>query len=124
MMGQVVQKVNIEAVLRGCGLTVVEHVNPMNHKSAVDTVRRVAGEPGVKAIIFEYPCVSIVKPEPPLSVDQDQCIGCQRCIREIGCPALSFRENRALIDSSQCTGCTLCSQLCPVEAIQGGSRHE
>ena len=50
------------------------------------------------------------------------CIGCKRCIREIGCPALSLKDNKALIDETLCTGCTLCEQLCPVTAISGGER--
>ena len=118
MMGQVVDKVSIDAVLRGCGLTVVEHVNPMELEKAVDTVKKVADEPGVKAIIFEYPCVAIVKPEKPLYVDASNCIGCQKCIKEIGCPALSMKDGKAVIDESQCTGCTLCSQICPMDAIK------
>lgn len=120
MMGEVVQKVSIDAVLRGCGLEVIEHVDPMDHKAAVEAVRRAADAPGVKAVIFEYPCVSIVRPEPALKVDEAVCIGCSRCIKEIGCPALSMKDGRAVIDSAQCTGCTLCSQLCPVKAIGGG----
>ena len=120
MMGGNVQKVSIDAVLRGCGLNVIEHVDPLDHKAAVEAVRKAAGSPGVKAVIFEYPCAAIVRPEPPLKVDPSVCIGCGRCIKEIGCPALSLFEDRAVIDTAQCTGCTLCSQICPVKAIGGG----
>jgi len=120
MMGGNVQKVSIDAVLRGCGLNVIEHVDPLDHKAAVEAVKKAAGSPGVKAVIFEYPCAAIVKPEPPLKVDEQICIGCGRCIKEIGCPALSFSEDKAVIDTAQCTGCTLCSQICPVKAIGGG----
>ena len=122
MMGEVVAKVNIEAVLRGIGLTVVETVDPLDHKLAVETVRRVAAEPGVKAIIFKSPCVVLAKPQAKSHVDASACIGCRRCIKELGCPGLTFVDGKAVIDQTQCTGCTLCEQVCPVGAISGGER--
>ncbi len=122
MMGEVVQKVSIEAVLRAIGLTTVETVNPLDHKHAVETVRRVADEPGVKAIIFKSPCVVLARPQSSSRVDATACIGCQRCIHELGCPALSLKGGKATIDETQCSGCTLCEQVCPVGAISGGER--
>ena len=122
MMGEVVQKVSIEAVLRAIGLTTVETINPLDHKHAVETVRRVADEPGVKAIIFKSPCVVLARPQSRSQVDATACIGCQRCIRELGCPALALKGGKATIDETQCSGCTLCEQVCPVGAISGGER--
>ncbi len=122
MMGQIVDKVDIEAVLRGIGLTVVETVDPTEHKKAVETVGRVAAEKGVKAIIFRRPCIAVTKPDRPMAVDPDVCVGCRVCIREIGCPALSVSGGKVQIDAAQCTGCTLCSQLCPTGAIKGGGQ--
>lgn len=126
MMGELVQKINIEAVLRGIGITTVETVNPLDHKAAVSCVKRTADLPGVKAIIFKSPCIAIDKPEAPLFVEEESCISCKKCIRELGCPALVIQNNKVTIDASLCTGCTLCAQLCPTGAIQttGGDRHE
>lgn len=126
MMGELVQKINIEAVLRGIGITTVEIVNPLDHKAAVSCVKRTADLPGVKAIIFKSPCIAIDKPEAPLFVEEESCISCKKCIRELGCPALVIQNNKVTIDTSLCTGCTLCAQLCPTGAIQttGGDRHE
>lgn len=128
MMGDVVAKINIEAVLRGIGLTVVETVNPLDYQSAVDCVQRVSAESGVKAIIFKSPCIAITKPAACMTVNSDQCIQCKKCIRELGCPALIVKDGKVAIDSALCTGCGLCAQLCPVSAIQspcmGGEDHE
>lgn len=126
MMGEFVQKINIEAVLRGIGITTVETVNPLDHKAAVSCVKRTADLPGVKAIIFKSPCIAIDKPEAPLFVKEESCISCKKCIRELGCPALVIQNNKVTIDASLCTGCTLCAQLCPTGAIQttGGDGHE
>lgn len=120
--GEVVQAVSIEKVLRAIGLSVVETVNPLDHAEAVATVKRVAAEPGVKAIIFKSPCVVLAKPAARSQVNAETCIGCQKCIRSLGCPALIMREGKAFIDETLCTGCTLCESICPVGAIAGGEK--
>lgn len=124
MMGQVVEKVSIERVLRAIGLTVVETVDPLDHELAVEIVRRVADEPGVKAIVFRSPCVVLARPKATSSVDAEKCVGCRICVRELGCPALvpDAATGRVRIDATQCTGCTLCEQICPTHAISGGER--
>ena len=124
MMGQVVEKVSIERVLRAIGLAVVETVDPLDHELAVETVRRVADEPGVKAIVFRSPCVVLARPKATSSVDAEKCVGCRLCVRELGCPALvpDAATGRVRIDAAQCTGCTLCEQTCPTHAISGGER--
>ena len=122
-MGQIVEKVSIEAILRAIGLKAVETVDPLDHEAAVSAVKRVSALPGVKAIIFRSPCVAITKPKGRSKVDPDKCIGCRRCIRELGCPAIAFSGGKAVIDSAQCTGCTLCEQVCPVSAISGGEKN-
>lgn len=119
MMGEVVAKVNIEAVLQGIGVNAVETVNPLDLDKSIEVVRKMAGLPGVKAIIFKYPCIAITKPEGKMAVDRDKCVGCRKCIREIGCPGLIIRDGQVTIDESLCTGCGLCSQICPFEAIGG-----
>ena len=126
MMGEVVAAVSIEQVLKGIGVTTVETVDPLDHKLAVETVRKTADLPGVKAIIFRSPCMRCSSPPAQVSVDAAACIGCRKCIRELGCPALLFENGKALIDTAQCTGCGLCSQICPVQAIQpeGGSGND
>jgi indolepyruvate ferredoxin oxidoreductase alpha subunit len=121
-MGQVVEKVSIEKVLRAIGLTVVETVNPLDFAQARDTIQRVAEEPGVKAVIFRSPCIAVTKPTGHSAVVAEKCVGCKKCIRELGCPALILKEGKAFIDESLCTGCTLCEQICPVGAISGGDK--
>ena len=123
MMGDVAAGISIEGILRGIGLTFVETVDPLDHLKAVDTVRRAVIEPGVKAIIFKHPCIAKVKKGDALKVDQEKCIGCTKCIREIGCPGIVKKDGKVLIDTGLCTGCGLCSQICPAHAI-GGADHE
>lgn len=124
VMGEIVQKINIEQVLRGIGVQDVETVNPLDHEAAVSCVKELADKPGVKAIIFKSPCIAVTKPGTPMHVDISSCIHCKKCIRELGCPAIITEDGNVFIDSSMCTGCGLCSQICPVHAIKGGKQHD
>lgn len=119
MMGEISQKISIEKVLTAIGVSHVETVDPFDHEKAVDAVKAAADMPGVKAVIFRAPCIAVSKPKRALSVDK-KCIGCKRCINEIGCPALVYENGGVRIENGLCTGCTLCAQICPVSAIGGG----
>ena len=123
MMGQIVDKVNIEAVLRGIGLKTVETVNPLELDKAIDTVKRVSAEKGVKSIIFKSPCAVLIKSQKPFVIDNNKCINCKKCINSLGCPGIIISDSNVRIDESLCTGCGLCSQVCPVNAI-GGEQYE
>ena len=122
MMGQVVDKISIEKILEAVGVSPVITVNPFDQKAAVDAVKTASEASGVSAIIFKAPCIAIAQKvgwEKPhaLTVDTAKCIGCRKCINELGCPALSVAGKKVEIDKSLCTGCGLCKQVCPVQAI-------
>ena len=119
MMGNFVEKVSIEKVLEGIGVKKILTVDPLQLDKAVAAVKECAEEKGVRAIIFKSPCVAITKQEKKMRVDADKCIGCKKCIREIGCPALVMAGGKATIDRNLCTGCGLCTFVCPVKAIGG-----
>ena len=118
MMGDVVDKVSIEKILKAFGLTDVKTVDPLNLSLAVDTIREIADKPGVKAVIFKSPCIALFKPEKTMSIVSEKCIGCKKCIKELGCPAITVDDGKVIIEPSLCTGCGLCAQVCPVSAIK------
>ncbi|HCA29981.1 MAG TPA: indolepyruvate ferredoxin oxidoreductase subunit alpha, partial [Ruminococcaceae bacterium] len=74
---------------------------------------------GVSAVIFEAPCIQVSKPAPLLEVDIEKCTGCKLCIKELGCPAMSMENGKAVISPSMCYGCSICAQVCPFDAIGG-----
>lgn len=117
MMGEFTDKIDIENILKGIGVEIVVRMDPFKLDEAVDAVKKVADEPGVKAIIFEAPCAVLFKPETPYEVNLDKCVDCKMCIREIGCPGVVLKDGHVAIDESLCNGCGLCSQICPCEAI-------
>ncbi|MBQ3842917.1 MAG: indolepyruvate ferredoxin oxidoreductase subunit alpha [Ruminiclostridium sp.] len=124
VMGEIVEKIDITAVLHGIGVKTVETVDPLDLKNAVETVKRVAAEKGVKAIIFRSPCAVIIKPKKPAVIDAGKCTGCKRCIKALGCPGIVLRDGRPAIENSLCTGCGLCSQVCAFGAINTAKEGE
>lgn len=116
MMGNITEKISIEKVLRGCNVQFVKKANPLDQAAAVKAVQEAVAFKGVSAVIFEAPCIALVKPQKKQEVKAG-CIGCKRCIQEIGCPAIRMEGGRAKIDRDLCYGCTLCRQVCPVQAI-------
>lgn len=118
MMGDIIEKVDIIKILEGIGVKKIEVVDPFELDKAVAVVKECAEIKGVKAIIFKSPCIAITKPSGKMNISE-KCIGCKKCIKEIGCPAITFRDGKAEIDKSLCTGCGLCSSVCPVNVIGG-----
>ena len=117
MMGEVSAAVSIENVLKGIGLEFVRTVDPLDYTKSVEVIKEAAALKGVRAVIFKSPCIAIVKSGAPLAVDSAKCVGCAKCIRELGCPALSFSEKKAVIDETLCNGCGLCAKICPTGCI-------
>ena len=122
MMGNVVDKISIEAILKGIGLKKVVTADPLDLDRSIETVRECMELKGVKAIIFKSPCIAIEKSGKTCEIT-DSCIGCKQCISRIGCPALKAEtdtqtgKTKVSIDSTICTGCGLCSKVCPVGAV-------
>lgn len=123
MMGDVVSKISIEAILKAVGLKKVITVDPLKLDEAVEAVKECADIKGVTAVIFKSPCIALYKPEKKFAVNE-KCVNCLKCIREIGCPAIVREDGKVKIDTALCTGCGLCSKVCPMGAISAcGDRN-
>jgi len=118
LMGTKSEPISIEALLRAAGFTAVFKANPFLLEESVTAAAKAIGHRGPSAVVFEAPCIMLVKPQAPVEIGSD-CSGCKRCIKEIGCPAIGFDEASAsaTINAGLCTGCELCIALCPFEVI-------
>ena len=129
LQGEVTKEVDIEMLVKACGIENIKVINPNNLKEVNEALDWAIALDEASVIITKYPCVlkklsqqekeNYNNPFTTTSkVDEKECIGCKLCMKT-GCPALSFNlENKkASINASQCVGCAICSQVCPKQAI-------
>lgn len=117
MMGEISQKIDIAAALKGLGVENIATVNPLDTPKAVEVVKEYADLKGVRVIIFKSPCIAVTKPQGAYEIDTHQCSGCQKCIKALGCPAISLKGKQPQIDHMTCYGCGLCVNICKEQAI-------
>lgn len=133
LQGQETAELDIETLVRACGVSNIRTVNPLNLRDvreAINWAFAITAAPAV--IITKWPCVLkklsaqdkkefAIDPKPCI-VDDDLCVGCKACLRT-GCPALKFdgATKKAAIDPIQCVGCMVCAQVCPKKAIAKGA---
>lgn len=118
--------VDIEAMIRACGVKFLEVVDPYNFEELKASFERsyeysVNKSMGVSVIITRRPCIRVKGVQ--LSSDRytvlDNCERCMTCIRDLECPAISFeKESKSVvIDSDTCSGCGFCVSVCPCGSI-------
>lgn len=130
IQGQETVIVEIEPLVRACGIENVRTVDPNNLKEMKETIDWALSLEGPSVIITRWPCVLKKLSDQDkvefencfqskCEVVEDLCIGCKACIRT-GCPALSFNKEtkKSRIDRDQCVGCEVCRQVCPKQAIR------
>ena len=112
-------KINLEALCKAMGFQRVRVVDPYDLEACDKAVKEELAAPEPSVIISRRPCALLkyVEVKPPVKVDADQCKGCKMCMK-LGCPAISFRDGKAVIDATLCVGCGVCQQLCHFGAIQ------
>ena len=90
LMGAQSQPIDIEGVLRALGISCIERADAFDTDSATAAAQRALDHEGPSAIIFTGPCIQMVKPDAPVTVDVQKCTGCSVCIKRLGCPAMSL----------------------------------
>lgn len=109
--------IDIAEVARAIGVEFVKVVDPYDLAAAREAAREVLAFNGPAVVVMKRECIAVVKQSSRCRIDAGKCTGCSKCIRELGCPALT-PDNDQVIISATCTGCTLCAQICPVDAIE------
>ena len=113
--------VNLEELVKAIGIKRVRVVDPYDLQECEDVILEEMAVEEPSVIISRRPCMLLkyVKPKAPVKVNEDKCVGCKSCLK-IGCPAVSFKNGKAVIDTSLCVGCEVCTQMCKLEAIEKG----
>jgi indolepyruvate ferredoxin oxidoreductase alpha subunit len=118
--GEVSQVISIAEVAKAMGAGLVQTVNAYNLEDAEGAIRKALDFDGVAVVVLKGECkLQEVRREgkkTPSTVMTEKCTGCGLCV-QLGCPAITFAEEKSGIDPLLCVGCGLCVQVCPVDAI-------
>ncbi len=111
-------KIDLEALCHAVGINRVTVVDPYDLAECDRVIKEELSVSEPSVIISRRPCVLLktVKALPSLSVDSDKCRACRKCMK-LGCPAISFKDGKAVIDNTLCVGCGVCKQMCAFDAI-------
>ncbi len=125
LMGEKTRPVDIEQMVRACGVDQVYTVDAFDVKAVQKTYQEALDYDGPAVVIVEGACF-FVGPgaSGSYAVDSEVCIACGICLR-MGCPAIyrsdqifeKTGKRKTAIDPVLCTGCDMCAQVCPQEAI-------
>jgi indolepyruvate ferredoxin oxidoreductase alpha subunit len=111
-------QVDIEQVIRGCGVQEVSTLRPSNLKKTLEILRDYKEKDGVRVIIAKEPCVlfarrTLGRKNPQTAYVAEQTDDVRRCLEELACPAFYVQDGDIQIDENQCSGCMLCVQIAP-----------
>jgi indolepyruvate ferredoxin oxidoreductase alpha subunit len=111
-------RVDIEAIVRGCGVEHIEVVNPLNFRKTTAALEKLRDTPGVRVLIAREPCPlhakrSMGKKYPKVATITEQSESVRACLEQLACPAFELHESEVAINETMCSGCMLCLQLSP-----------
>ncbi|MDR0827941.1 MAG: indolepyruvate ferredoxin oxidoreductase subunit alpha [Desulfovibrio sp.] len=119
--------VDIETVVKGCGVGRVAKVRGFNQKALTARLTEMKEETGVRVLIVEEPCVLYARRvlkkgrEMRSSVArQDESV--RKCFETLACPAFFRNETGMGINPDLCAGCMVCMQISPSFAAVKGEK--
>ena len=123
--GEPTKALDFEKLARAIGIEHVETVDPHDLKVTKRAIQRALETPEPTVIIAKRPCTLLPEErkkaaeKEPLWVNPQECKGekCRVCLT-LGCPAIGWKDGRAVIDPLLCVSCNLCMKLCPYNAIK------
>jgi indolepyruvate ferredoxin oxidoreductase alpha subunit len=130
-------QVDLMGLIKGCGVTQVEEVDPYDMAALMKTLRRaqrhVASPQGsVAVVVARHACVALnralavpkpvkvrvsgaAEPRPPIfDAKARACADCGRCVAI--CPAGALKragKGDIRVDAKKCVSCRLCAEVCP-----------
>ena len=118
VLGERCVHLDIEAIVRGCGVTEVARIRPYNVKSSLRAFEDMKAKRGVRVIIAEEACVLFARrtlkkarSQSAHVVEQDASV--QACLAELACPAFRREGEAVMVDETLCAGCMVCLQITP-----------
>ena len=119
-------EVNVEEIVRGCGVKNMKVVSTYNLSETQKAVKELLDVDGPAVLVAKGPCILLRWSEMrksgkkiiPFEIDQEVCKKCGTCTNQYACPAIQNNDGEYSIDKELCSGCGACSQVCPFKAIK------
>ncbi|RLB79450.1 MAG: indolepyruvate ferredoxin oxidoreductase subunit alpha, partial [Deltaproteobacteria bacterium] len=122
-MGVERTRIDLEELVKGCGVKDVHVVKPFKVKKTIETVKAAMEYDGISVIISKEICplfakaIGQARKARPFYVNLDKCKNHRDCINKIACPAMYLDGEQVMINQNLCIGCAVCAQICPENAI-------
>ena len=109
---------DIESVVRGCGVTQIQKVRGYNQKSVQNAIAEQKEQSGVRVLIVEEPCVlfaarTLKKGRTQVSYVAVQDESARICAETLACQAFRRVGDNIDVDPDLCSGCMVCIQVSP-----------
>ena len=127
VLGDGCAHLDIEAVVKGCGVTRTAKVRGYNQKSLQAILTEMKAEEGVRVLIVEEPCVlfarrTLKKARTQRAYVAEQNTSARACLETLACPAFRCQGEEIAVDQDLCAGCMVCMQVSPsFKAQKGGA---
>ncbi|MDR0339264.1 MAG: indolepyruvate ferredoxin oxidoreductase subunit alpha [Desulfovibrio sp.] len=131
VLGDACAQLDIEAVVKGCGVSRVAKARGYNQKAVQELLLSMKDETGVRVLIVEEPCVLYARRTLKKARSQKAYVAAQDesvrvCLETLACPAFRCRsdgDGGVSVDPELCAGCMVCMQLSPsFKAGKGGEQ--
>ncbi|MCL1940083.1 MAG: indolepyruvate ferredoxin oxidoreductase subunit alpha [Desulfovibrionaceae bacterium] len=126
-LGESALHVDIETVVKGCGVSRVAKVGGYNLKSLQKTLAEMKEEKGVRVLIVEELCVLFArrvlnKERTQRAYVAQQDDSARAALNGLACPAFRCEGDVLGVDQDICVGCMVCMQVSPsFKAQKGGA---
>ncbi|CCO22076.1 indolepyruvate ferredoxin oxidoreductase subunit alpha [Maridesulfovibrio hydrothermalis] len=116
MLGANPAQVDIESIVKGCGVSEIRTVSPLNLKATTKALEELKAISGVRVLIAKDPCPlfarrTLGKKPGRTAYVENQTEDVVRVMEELACPAFEKTEEGIRVNEILCSGCMLCLQL-------------
>lgn len=119
-------KIDIEQVVRGCGVEWVRSVPVEEAKDNIKVFKEAMAFDGPSVVIFQGDCVIdlfrsqkiFTREYQTAYIDDTLCNDCETCLIDLACPSIVKSDGKVIIREDTCIACGICVGLCPTKAIK------
>ena len=120
--GEPAKVLRVEDVAKACGVEFIKTVDPFDLKATTAAIEEALKYDGFAIVVTRRLCTLQAQRQKKfvgkrMVVDQSKCTSCKLCV-SLGCPAVTFKNNKGGVDPLLCNGCALCAQVCPTGALR------